>query len=201
MKVLVVGGTGTIGRRLVPELRGLGHEVLAAGRTSGDVHVDLSSPTSITTMYRQLGAIDAVVSVAAHGVLDEFTTLTRDSLIANMQAKLFGQVDLVLIGQRHLADGGSFTLTSGIFADQAWPTVTGGAMISGALHAFVLSAALELPRRLRINAVSPTMIGDSVEVFSEHFPGMRPVPMDTLITEYLACIEGARTGQVIRAYG
>ncbi len=152
-------------------------------------------------MYRQLGAIDAVVSVAAHGVLDEFTTLTRDSLIANMQAKLFGQVDLVLIGQRHLADGGSFTLTSGIFADQAWPTVTGGAMISGALHAFVLSAALELPRRLRINAVSPTMIGDSVEVFSEHFPGMRPVPMDTLITEYLACIEGARTGQVIRAYG
>lgn len=201
MKIVVVGGTGTIGRRLAAKLHEHGHRVITAGRTSGDVRVDLTSPESIETMYQQVGAVDAVVSAAAHGPMDDFTTLSRPELIDNMQGKLFGQVDLVLIGQDHVADGASFTLTSGVFADRAWPGVTAGAMISGALHAFVLSAAVELPRTMRINAVSPTMISDSVETFSEYFPGMRPVSMDSLLTDYLSCIHGEQTGEIIRAYG
>ncbi|GAB3889677.1 hypothetical protein GCM10029964_059830 [Kibdelosporangium lantanae] len=123
MKILVVGGAGTIGRRLVPALRG--HEVITAGRTSGDVHVDLAEPSTIEAMYQQVGAVDAVVSIAAHGALDSFHTLTTDALHENMRAKFYGQVALVLIGQHHCADQASFTLTSGVFADHAWPGVTG----------------------------------------------------------------------------
>jgi NAD(P)-dependent dehydrogenase (short-subunit alcohol dehydrogenase family) len=172
-----------------------------AGRTSGDVHVDLTSHSTIEAMYREVGAVDGVVSIAAHGALDEFTTLTSEALYENMRAKFFGQADLVLTGQHHCADGASFTLTSGIFADQAWPHATGGGVISGALHSFVLSAAIELPRDMRINVVSPTMIDDSVDAFAEHFPGMRPVPMDGLVSHYLHCVEGDDTGRIIRAYG
>ncbi|GAA3733945.1 short chain dehydrogenase [Plantactinospora mayteni] len=201
MRIVVVGGAGTIGRRLVPALRSRGHDVVVAGRTSGDVHVDLTSPATIEAMYRRVGAVDGVVSIAAHGAPDEFGTLTSDALYENMRAKFFGQVDLVLTGQRHCADGASFTLTSGIFADQAWPHVTGGGVISGALHSFTLSAAIELPRKMRINVVSPTMVGDSVDTFAEHFPGMRPVPMDELVDHYLHCVEDDSTGRIIRAYG
>jgi NAD(P)-dependent dehydrogenase (short-subunit alcohol dehydrogenase family) len=201
VRILVVGGAGTIGRRLVPALQARGHEVLVAGRRSGDVLVDLAAQPTIEAMYRTVDAVDAVVCIAAHGDLDDFATLTREALLDNMAAKCFGQVDLVLVGQHHCADGASFTLTSGIFADQAWPRVTGGAVISGALHAFTLSAAIELPRGMRINVVSPTMIGDSVDAFADDFPGMRPVPMDELVDHYLACIEGTGTGQVVRAYG
>ncbi|MFJ4767521.1 short chain dehydrogenase [Streptomyces uncialis] len=201
MKTLVVGGAGTIGRRLVPALRSRGHDVVVAGRTSGDVHVELVSHASIVAMYREVGAVDSVVSIAAHGLLDEFGTLTADALYENMRAKFFGQADLVLTGQHHCADGASFTLTSGVFADQAWPHVTGGGVISGSLHSFVLSAAIELPRDMRINVVSPTMVGDSAEVFSEHFPGIRPVPMDELVGHYLRCVESDDTGRIIRAYG
>ncbi|WP_280402536.1 hypothetical protein [Nocardia carnea] len=118
-----------------------------------------------------------------------------------MRAKFFGQVDLVLTGQHHCSDGASFTLTSGIFADEPWPHVTGGGVISGALHSFVLSAAIELPRRMRINVVSPTLIGDSVDAFAAEFPGMRPVPMDELVEHYLHCVHGGGTGRIIRAYG
>ncbi|MFE9743965.1 short chain dehydrogenase [Saccharothrix saharensis] len=201
MKIIVVGGGGTIGRRLVPALRSRDHDVVVAGRTSGDVHVDLTSPATIEAMYREVGRVDGVVSVAAHGALDEFGTLTSDALRENMRAKFFGQVDLVLTGQHHCADGASFTLTSGIFADRAWPGVTGGGVISGALHSFTLSAAVELPRGMRINVVSPTLVGDSVDAFGEHFPGLRPVPTDELVDHYLRCVEGDGTGQVIRAYG
>ncbi|MEU1545815.1 short chain dehydrogenase [Nocardia sp. NPDC005745] len=201
MRIIVVGGAGTIGRRLAPALRSHGHDVVVAGRTSGDVRVDLTSHETIESMYREVGPVDGVVSIAAHGALDEFSTLTTDALCHNMRAKFFGQVDLVLTGQHHCADGASFTLTSGIFADQPWPHVTGGGVISGALHSFVLSAAIELPRRMRINVVSPTMIADSVDAFAGDFPGMRPVPMDELVDHYLRCIEGNDTGGVIRAYG
>lgn len=201
MRIIVVGGAGTIGRRLVPALHSHGHDVVVAGRTSGDVRVDLTSHETIESLYREVGQIDGVVSIAAHGALDEFSALTSAALYDNMRAKFFGQVDLVLTGQHHCADGASFTLTSGIFADQPWPHVTGGGVISGALHSFVLSAAIELPRRMRINVVSPTMIGDSVDAFAADFPGMRPVPMDELVDHYLHCIEGDNTGRVIRAYG
>ncbi|WP_424186526.1 short chain dehydrogenase [Actinokineospora sp. G85] len=201
MRIVVIGGAGTIGRRLVPALRAHGHDVVVAGRTSGDIHVDLASHKTIEAMYREVGAVDGVVSIAAHGALDEFSTLTSDVLYENMRAKFFGQADLVLTGQRHCADGASFTLTSGIFADQAWPHVTGGGVISGALHSFALSAAIELPRGMRVNVVSPTMIGDSIEVFGDHFPGMRPVPMTELIDHYLHCVESDDTGHIIRAYG
>jgi NAD(P)-dependent dehydrogenase (short-subunit alcohol dehydrogenase family) len=201
MKIIVIGGAGTIGRRLVPALRANGHEVVVAGRTSGDLHVDLTSHATIEAMYREVPAVDSVVSIAAHGALDDFATLTTEALNENMRAKFFGQADLVLTGQNYCNDGGSFTLTSGIFADQAWPHVTGGGVISGALHSFALSAAIELPRGLRVNVVSPTMVGDSVDTFDEHFPGMHPVPMDELVDHYLACVEGDQTGTVIRAYG
>ncbi|MBQ1016879.1 short chain dehydrogenase [Micromonospora sp. D93] len=201
MRIIVVGGAGTIGRRLVPALRSHGHDVVVAGRTSGNVHVDLTAHATIEAMYREVGAVDNVVSIAAHGALDEFTTLTSDALLENMRAKFFGQVDLVLTGQNYCTDRASFTLTSGIFADQAWPHVTGGGVISGALHSFALSAAIELPRGMRINVVSPTMIGDSADAYAEHFSGMRPVPMDQLVNHYLQCVEGDETGRIIRAYG
>lgn len=201
MRIVVVGGAGTIGRRLVPALRSHGHDLVVAGRASGDVHVDLTSHAAVEAMYREVGVVDSVVSIAAHGALDEFRTLTSDALQENMRAKFFGQVDLVLTGQHHCADGASFTLTSGIFADQAWPHVTGGGVISGALHSFALAAAIGLPRGMRINVVSPTMISDSVDAFAEHFPGMRPVPMGELVGHYLQCVEGDDTGRIIRAYG
>lgn len=182
----------------MPALRANGHEVLTAGRSTGDVRVDLAAHESIEAMYRQVGAADAVVCVAAHGALDEFRSLTTRALHENMRAKFYGQADLVLTGQHHCADGASFTLTSGIFADHPWPGVTGGGVISGALHSFVLSAALELPRSMRVNVVSPALVSTE---FSARFPGMRAVPMNDLVAHYLTCVEGNGTGQVVRVHG
>jgi NAD(P)-dependent dehydrogenase (short-subunit alcohol dehydrogenase family) len=200
MRVLLIGGSGTIGRRLRYALAD-DHEVLAAGRTSGDVSVDLASADSIERMYRALPPLDAVVAVAASGPLDDFATLTEAQLHENMKGKLYGQVNLVLIGQHHLAPGGSFTLTSGVFADEAWEGVTSGAVINGALHSFVLSAALELRERCRINVVSPALVADSVDAYGDAFPGLSVVSMEELTGHYVELVEGAMTGQVVRAYG
>jgi NAD(P)-dependent dehydrogenase (short-subunit alcohol dehydrogenase family) len=199
--IVVVGGEGAIGRRLVPALRANGSRVISAGRTSGDIRVDLTSHRSIEDMYRQVDGVDDVVCVGAHGALDDFGTLTVDALRDNMSAKFFGQADLVLTGQHHCRAGASFTLTSGIFADKAWPGVTGGGVISGALHSFVLSAAVELPQGMRVNAVSPTRVEDSAPSVDPRFAELPPVSMDELVQHYLSCVHGTGTGEVVRAYG
>lgn len=199
MRVLVVGASGTIGRSLSAEIE-TRHEIITAARSGCDVSVDIKSTESIEQMYNRVGDIDACICVAASGALDKFADLTESELLENMRGKFFGQINLVLIGQRYLANNGSFTLTTGIFAEEAWPGVTGGAVISGGLHSFVLSAAIELPRGLRINAVSPTMVADSIKDFAHLFPGMKPVPMDRLIGAYVHCLEGSGTGEIIRAY-
>lgn len=199
MRILIVGANGTLGKRLVARLSPR-HEVVAAGRSSGDVRVDIRSRESIERMYLAAGTLDACVCVAESGAMDDFSTLTESALLENMRGKLFGQINLVLLGKDCLAEGGSFTLTSGIFADEAWRGVTGGAVVSGALHSFVLSAALELGRGLRINVVSPGLAEDSRAAYGHLFPGMAAVPMARLADAYSECIESMRTGGILRVY-
>jgi NAD(P)-dependent dehydrogenase (short-subunit alcohol dehydrogenase family) len=199
MKILIIGASGTVGRRLTAQLSNK-HQVVTAGRSSGDLRVDIRSKDAIDRMFRAAGEIDACICVAESGAMDDFETLTDTEMLENMQGKFFGQVNLVLIGKQYLADGGSFTLTSGIFADEPWKGVTTGGIISGALHSFVLSAAIELKRGLRINAVSPGMVEDSASAYGHLFPGMRAVSMDTLVDAYTRCIEGNGTGEIVRIY-
>jgi NAD(P)-dependent dehydrogenase (short-subunit alcohol dehydrogenase family) len=199
MRILIIGSSGTVGRRLTAQLSNR-HQIVTASRGSGDLRVDIRSKEAIDNMFRAAGVIDACICVAESGAMDDFETLTDAGMLENMQGKFFGQVNLVLIGKQYLADGGSFTLTSGIFADEAWKRVTTGGVISGALHSFVLSAALELKRGLRINVVSPGMVEDSASAYGHLFPGMKAVAMDTLVEAYTRCVEGKGTGEIVRVY-
>ena len=50
MKILVVGANGTIGKAVVEELKPR-HEIITAGRTSGDQKVDIGDPASIRALF------------------------------------------------------------------------------------------------------------------------------------------------------
>lgn len=199
MRILIVGANGTIGKRLTTEFSQK-HEVIAAGRTSGDVNVDITSRKSIENLFNQVKSIDACICVAASGAMDKFQTLTETDLLANMKGKLLGQINIVLLGQHFLSENGSFTLTSGIFADEPYKGVTGGALISGALHSFVLSASIELQRGLRINVVSPSMVEDSIKDFAQFFPTLSPVSMNDIVSAYRKCVEENINGEILRVY-
>ena len=199
MKILLIGGSGTLGKRIAARLKDE-HTIVTCGRTSGDVQADITVKESIENLFKQVPGIDACVCVAASGAMDNFTSLTEDELKQNMQGKLFGQINLVLIGQHYLNPHGSFTLTSGIFADEPAKGVTGGGLISGALHSFTLSAALELNNRFRVNCISPGMAADSAEAYGHLFPHLQPVSMSRLADAYVHCVTGAGTGELIKIY-
>lgn len=199
MKILIIGTTGAIGKKVYEALSAK-HEIITAGRSSGDFQVDLGDAASIENLFKQTSGIDACVVTAGSSGMESFQTLSEKSLLPGLQVKLLGQMNVVLIGQHYLKDNGSFTLTSGILADEPAKDCAAGSLISGGVNGFVIAAAAELKRNIRINAVSPGLAEDSYAEIGHLFPGFNPVPMPKLVNAYLKSVEGVINGQVIRVY-
>ena len=195
MRILLIGASGRLGTAVRDALTPR-HEVVTASRRSGDVEVDLRVPEAIAAMYERVGRIDAVACAAGSVPYRPLTELSREAFETGIADKLLGQVELVRQGLRHVADDGSFTLITGILARQPIRTGAVAAVVNGALEAFVRAAAIELPGRQRINAVSPTVFTEALDVYGSSFPGFLPVPLRDVAATYVRSIEGAQTGQV-----
>lgn len=195
MKVLLIGATGTIGRAVAQELSPR-HEVLEAAQNSGKYRVDIADPESVSKLFAQVGKVDAIVSATGKVHFAPLADFTIDQFKIGLHHKLLGQVQLALIGQRYLNDRGSITLTSGVLS--ADPIVAGAnaSVANAAVDAFVRAASIELPRGIRINSVSPTILAESVPAFGEFFRGFEAVPAKRVALAYSKSVEGAQTGQV-----
>jgi len=198
MKILVVGGTGTIGKRVVSALKQKHEDVLVAARTTGDLTVDMASSQSIKDLFGNIGSLDAIVCTAGEAKWDTLANLSEDDFYIGIKSKLMGQVNLVRLGINYLNAGGSITLTTGILADDPVEMTTSAAMVNGAIHSFVKAAALELQNGQRINAVCAGVVQDAYEKYKDYFPGHDPVPMSKVVNGYIKSIEGKITGQIIR---
>lgn len=190
MKIIVIGAAGTIGAAVAAALEP-GHEVVRAGR-SGPVRVDLEDPASITALLDATGPIDAIACCAASAPMAPLTA-PDDAFTRGLHGKLLGQVALLRLALPHLRDGGSVTLTAGTFA----PAMVGaafGALVNGGLEAFVRAAALELPRGLRVNAVSPGWVRETLLALG--WDGAAGTPAADVARAYVAAIEGKAQGQV-----
>ena len=108
MKIVVIGGTGLIGSKLVKNLRERGHDVLPAAPNTG-----------VNTITREglAGAMDGaeiVVDVANapvwedKAVLEFFETSGRNLLAAEAAAGVRHHVALSIVGSERLPDNGYF---------------------------------------------------------------------------------------------
>ncbi|RVK22362.1 NAD-dependent epimerase/dehydratase family protein, partial [Sinorhizobium meliloti] len=108
MKIVVIGGTGLIGSKLVQNLRERGHDVLAAAPNTG-----------VNTITREglagaLDGADVVVDVANapvwedKAVLDFFETSGRNLLAAEAAAGVRHHVALSIVGSERLPGNGYF---------------------------------------------------------------------------------------------
>ncbi len=199
MKILIIGGKGTIGKRVSAYFIKK-HEVIIAGRKSGDVAVDIADIETIKRMFEAVGKIDAIICIAGEARWAAFESMSEDDFYIGLRSKLMGQVNLVRIGQKYLKTGGSFTLTTGILADHPVVLTTSAALVNGAIHSFVKAVAPELKMGQRINVVSPGLVEDAVKKYEAYFPGYNAVPMKKVVNGYVKSVEGKRTGDIIRIY-
>lgn len=199
MRILLVGASGTVGRAVYQEMAKR-HEVITAGRNGADMSVDITLEDSISKMYEQVGTIDAVISTTGNTYFGALESLSPQNNELSIRSKLLGQINLVLLGLSHVRDGGSFTLTTGILMDDPIVGGASAAMANGGIAAFVKSAALEMPRGIRINNVSPNVLEESVEDYDSYFPGFGSVSSSRVAQAYRKSVEGGQTGQTYRVY-
>lgn len=197
MRIMVVGASGIIGRAIVAEL-GARHDIVTAGRNSGDLRMDITDAASVRAAFKKAGALDAVVSATGKVKFAPLEEMQAADFDVGLRDKLMGQVNLVLIGRERVAEGGSFTLTSAVLDSDPIRAGTSASLVNGALNAFVLAAAIELPRRLRINVVSPGVITEAMDAYGPFFRGFEPVPAARAALAYAKSVEGAQTGQIYR---
>jgi NAD(P)-dependent dehydrogenase (short-subunit alcohol dehydrogenase family) len=197
MRILLVGANGTIGSAVARELK-LRHEVVTAGRSAGDIRLDLADPASHAPALAQAGKLDAVVSTAGNVHFGALAEMTEELWGIGLRDKLMGQVQLALAASRVLADGGSITLTSGILSDTPIRYGASASLVNGGLEAFARAAAIELPRGIRINVVSPNVLQESMPAYAPYFRGFDAVPAAKVALAYSRSVEGAQTGQVYK---
>jgi NAD(P)-dependent dehydrogenase (short-subunit alcohol dehydrogenase family) len=196
MKIVIVGAAGAVGKTAVNALSG-SHEVISVGRTSGDIQMDIEDIESIRAMYQQIGKVDAIVSAVGHVHFGPVHEMSSEQFMESIRGKVLPQVNLVLEGIDYMNDGGSFTLTSGVTNRDPIRGGSGAATANGALDGFVVGAAVDMPRGIRINAVSPEVLESCREAYDGFFPGHTHVSNEAVGEAFVKAVEGCLSGQVI----
>lgn len=191
MRVIVIGGRGTIGEAIQTELKKR-HEVIAPGHNE----VDMLSEDSLDKYFSKVGKFDALVIAAGKLVFQPFSQMNVEKYNFGLNDKLMGQVRGVLVGSKHVIDNGSFTLTSGTLSKDPIVAGSSASMVNAAINGFVIGSAIELGRGLRINAVSPTVITESLKAYGPFFRGYESVSAERAALAYCKSVEGKQTGQV-----
>ncbi|MEM1124983.1 MAG: short chain dehydrogenase [Bacteroidota bacterium] len=202
MKILVIGGTGTIGKKIVQHFS-KDHEVLVAGRSTKEYPMDLADTKSIQKVFKQIkksGKLDAIICAAGNAKWAPFSELSEEDYYIGLRSKLMGQVNVVRLGINCLKKDGSITLTTGILADDPVYKTASAAMVNGGIHSFVQAVALEIPKKMRINVVSSGAVIDSWGKYESYFPGHPPIEMDKMMNGYIRSVLGRVNGEVIRIY-
>ena len=194
MKILLIGASGTVGSAVKAELAQR-HDVISIGRNSGDFQVDISDSASIRKLFEKTGKFDALICAAGSVNFVPLGDMSESDFELGLRDKLMGQVNLMLIGREYANDGASFTFTSGILNRDPIRTGASAALVNGALDAFVKAAAIELPRGLRINSVSPTVLLEAMDSYAPYFRGYKPAPGADVALAYAKSVEGLQTGQ------
>lgn len=194
MRVLVIGANGTIGKEVVKALKA-SHDVIEASRSHGAVKVDIRDVNSIRAMYKQAGKVDAVISAAGSGAWKPLAQLSDEDFATSLGYKLMGQVNVIRYGFDNVKEGGSITVTSGILSKSPMESSSAISLVNAGLEGFVRAAALEAPRKIRVNVISPPWVSETLrEMGQDPSHGM---PAAQVAKAYVASVTGKQTGATI----
>jgi len=172
--VLIVGGTGGIGRELARHYVDEGRQVVITGRDADNAQAiaselgsgttglgfDLGKPATITGALEGLGAIDKLVLSA----IDRDNNLVRDydyesaTNLATM--KVVGYTETIHALIPRMSDESSVVLFGGRAKDRPYPGSTTVTAVNGAVATMITAFVIELAP-IRFNAIHPGIVGDS----------------------------------------
>jgi NAD(P)-dependent dehydrogenase (short-subunit alcohol dehydrogenase family) len=162
---------------------------------SRSISKNLEDSASIRALFDKIPGVDAVISCTGNAAFRPFADLTDADYELGLRSKLMGQISLARIAKDHLREGGSITLTTGVLAMHPMVGSASVSMVNAGLEGFVRAAALELPRKLRINAVSPPWVKETmVKLGMDPTPGLASADV---AKAYVAVVEGSHQGKIL----
>lgn len=194
MRILLIGATGTIGQAIARALDG--HDIIAASR-HGKHRVDITDAASIRTLFARVGQVDAIISAAGGAAWKPLAELTDDDFTRSVTDKLLGQVNVVRHGFEIVRDGGSITVTSGVLAQHPMAGSAAVSLVNAGLEGFTRAAALEAPRGIRVNVVSPGWVSETLAAMGQD--PSAGIPADAVARVYAESVTGSATGAVLPA--
>lgn len=193
-KIVVFGATGTIGKAVVAALSPK-YEVHQVGNRQGELKADFADPDSIRNIFKAIGKVDGIVSAAGAARLAPLEKLSDEDFHFSLAHKLMGQVNLARIGMDYLNDNGSITLTSGVLSQRPMVGSAAISLVNAGLEGFARAAALEAPRGVRVNVVSPPWVTETLEALNMD-PSVGK-PAAEVAKSYVKSIESSQSGEVI----
>lgn len=197
MKIVIIGASGTIGQFAKKALEPR-HEIISVSRKKCDICVDMADISAVKSMFEKIGHIDAVVVTAGDAYFGPLAKTTADKFAIGINSKLSGQINVVLSALPFISDNGSITLTSGMIGHETIRQGTNIATANAGIEGFVRAAAVDLPRGIRINAVAPAVLTESIKQYEELFPGYPSADGIDVGNAYRRSVESVQTGHIFR---
>ncbi len=147
-------------------------------------------------MLASVGPVDAVISAAGQAKFAPLADLTDADFQFCLENKLMGQVNLIRLALTQVRDGGSITVTSGVLARAPMPGSGAISLVNSGLEGFVRAAALEAPRGIRVNVVSPPWATETLEAYKMQVPGGGRSAAE-IAALYEQSVEGSQTGTIL----
>jgi NAD(P)-dependent dehydrogenase (short-subunit alcohol dehydrogenase family) len=176
-KAVITGGTIGMGRAIAEALLEEGGQVLVTGRTEANLkaareqlgpraHVvrsdaaSLSDIAALAALAREkLGRLDALFLNAGFSKLTPFDKVSEAEYDATFATHAKGPYFTVQQLAPLIQDGGAVVFTTSVADEVGYPGMSTYSGAKAALRAFCRGFAAELlPRRIRVNAVSPGFI-------------------------------------------
>ena len=201
-KVIVIGGTGTIGSAVVKEIAP-SYEALVITRST-EPRIDLANADSIkrtlAILFEEYGHVDGIISCAGGGMVSPIADMDLEEFLPRLSAKLLGQVALVQYGAHCVRPGGAIVLTTGVLAERPMLSMGHLAVINAGVSAFARTAALEYPE-LRTCVVSPGLVEESPPNVLALFDGMSRVSASEIGKAYSHALEQGVSGETYAHFG
>lgn len=142
-------------------------ECIRASRNSGE-RVDISDPKSLAAFFERVGELDGIVCTGGAARYKPGGQLTDEDWTFSLANKLMGQVNVVRYGVKTVRSGGAITLTTGLAAQFPSPGSAIITTVNAAVEAFVRAAAAEPSLPVRVNAVSPGWVSETLQAMGRN---------------------------------
>jgi NAD(P)-dependent dehydrogenase (short-subunit alcohol dehydrogenase family) len=173
-RVLIVGGTGGIGRALAERYQSLGSDVIITSRDAGraaavaaeigpnvqGIALDIAEPEKIAGMLADVGNIDRLLIVAIERDSNTVKNYDLNKARRAVTVKLVGYTEVVHVMLSRMNPDASIVIFGGLAGMRPYPGSTTVTMVNGAVTAMIRTMAVELAP-IRVNAIHPGIICDT----------------------------------------